>query len=184
MPSVARSLVLAAFAAAASVPLAAGAQSLRPAGWFVQGGAGPKDSLAGLSVGAQWPWAWRSGFAGGEFSAATEVFLSAWRADAAGGGHRSYLQAGVVPMFRWTPAQSAWFFEAGIGLSILDKEYVSANRRQGSQWNFSDNFAVGRSFGERNEQEISLRWQHSSNAGIEKPNPGIDLLMVRYTTKF
>ena len=50
--------------------------------------------------------------------------------------------------------------------------------------NFSDNLGLGRTFGARGEQELSLRWQHTSNGGIRKPNPGQDLLLVRYAHAF
>ncbi|TFZ01901.1 acyloxyacyl hydrolase [Ramlibacter humi] len=182
MPRSARIPCLAAVLLAGALPLAAFAQDWRPATVFVQGGPGPKDGLKAVTVGAQWPWVWRSEFAGGEFTGATEVFLSGWRADAPGGGHRTYAQLGLVPMFRWRPAQAPWFVEAGIGLSVLDKQYVTANRVQSSEWNFSDNLALGYDIGKGSE--VSLRWQHSSNGGARKPNPGINLYAVRYAVKF
>lgn len=168
----------------AMLPLAAGAQDLRPATVFVQGGTGPKDGLAAATIGAQWPWAWRHGFAGGEFSGATEVFLSEWRADAPGGTRRGFSQLGLVPMFRWRgdEGRSGWFVEGGIGLSVLDRQYVTANRVQSSQWNFSDNLALGHDIGKSGE--LSLRWQHSSNGGLKEPNPGINLFALRYGMKF
>lgn len=177
--------LLAAFAAACAC-VSAHAQ-LKPGAMYLQAGSG-EDSLRAVSVGALWPWAWKTSTfaAGGQWSGNTEVFLSNWRADAIGGGKRNYLQAGIVPLFRWTPDQgrSPWFAEIGIGLSILDRDFVTPTKTFATAWNFSDNLAVGRSFGDKGQHELSLRWQHSSNGGAKKPNPGMDIGFVRYTVKF
>lgn len=176
-------LVLAAALGAVAAPAAA--QGLRPATAFVQGGVG-KYGLGALSAGVAWPWAWRTSLLGGELTARTELFATAMRAHEAGGGNQSFLQLGLVPMVRYgfDGGRSPWFVEAGIGLSVMDRLYATPERSLSTRWNFSDNFAVGRSFGANGQHEVSLRWQHTSNAGIKKPNPGLDLLMLRYATGF
>lgn len=163
----------------------AGAQGLRPGGFFVQGGGG-EDQVGVVSAGLLWPWQWRTTLAGAEVTAQTELFFSNWRARQVGGGRQNVVQVGLVPLFRLRPSggQSPWFFEAGIGLSVTDKRFVTPDKTFSTRWNFSDNLAVGRNFGAQGEHEVSLRWQHSSNAGVKKPNPGLDLLMVRYATRF
>ena len=168
--------------AAAAAPAAA--QDWRPTTFFVQGGAGQGVDVA--SVGVQWPWAWRTVALGGEFSARTELFASAWRAEAVDGGNENFLQFGLVPLLRYHFAEgrSPWFMEAGIGLSVTNKRFVARDREFGSRGNFSDNLALGRTFGEQGRQELSLRLQHSSNAGIKKPNPGINFVMLRYASAF
>jgi lipid A 3-O-deacylase len=183
LPAV-RTLPLLAAIGASCACLPAHAQ-LKPGAVFVQAGPG-EDHLKAVSVGALWPWAWRKQALGGEWSANTEVFLSTWRADAIGGGNRSFLQVGVVPLFRYTLDQgrSPWFGEIGIGLSILDRQFVTPTKTFATRWNFSDNLAVGRSFGDKGQHEVSLRWQHSSNGGAKHPNPGIDIGLVRYTMRF
>lgn len=175
--------LLAAFAAScACVPAHA---QLKPGAVFLQAGSG-EDGLAAASVGALWPWAWRAQALGGQWSANTEVFIGTWRADALGGGKRSYVQVGVVPLVRYTLDQgrSPWFAEIGIGLSVLNRDFVTPSKAFGTTWNFSDNVAVGRSFGDKGQHEVSLRWQHTSNGGIKKPNPGMDIGFVRYTMRF
>lgn len=163
----------------------AAAQEWRPASFFVQAGSGEVDVHA-ASVGVQWPWAWRTAALGGEFSVRTELFGSVWRAHAAGSGRESFFQLGLVPLLRYRFAQgrSPWFVEGGIGLSVTDQRFVSRDREFGSTWNFSDNLAVGRNFGEQGRQELSLRLQHTSNAGLKKPNPGLNLVMLRYASAF
>jgi lipid A 3-O-deacylase len=172
--------------AVTTLSTAAAAQGLRPATVFVQGGGG-EDDVGVASIGATWPFAWRASALGGEFTSHGEVFLSQWSADArTGGGRDTYLQLGLVPMLRWRPAagQSPWFVEAGIGVSVLDQRFATPEKTFSTRLNFSDNLAVGRIFGDRGQHELSLRWQHTSNAGIKKPNPGLDLVLVRYGMRF
>lgn len=183
LPAVRNLALLAAFAAS-SACIPAHAQ-FKPGAVYLQAGSG-EDSLAAASVGALWPWAWRKQMFGGEWSGATEVFLGNWRAEAIGGGQRDYLQIGVVPLLRFTLDQgrSPWFAEIGIGVSVLDRDFATPTKAFGTRWNFSDNVAVGRSFGDKGQHEVSLRWQHTSNGGVKKPNPGMDIGFVRYTRQF
>lgn len=177
-----RLLVALCFAAAAS---GVQAQGLRPTGVFVQGGSGENDVQA-ASVGLLWPWRWRKAFAGGEVTAQTELIASRWLASDLGGGHQTFTQLALVPLFRWRGAggQSPWFLEAGIGLSVTDERFITPHKTFGSNFNFSDNLALGRIYGDRGQHELSLRWQHTSNAGLRQPNPGLDLVLVRYTARF
>lgn len=168
----------------AAMAAPAAAQDWKPSAFFVQGGKG--DGVDAASVGLQWPWAWRTAALGGEFSARTELFASLWRADGLDGDRESFVQFGLVPLlrYRFAEGRSPWFLEGGIGASVTDKRFVARDREFGSRWNFSDNLALGRSFGEQGRQEISLRLQHSSNAGLKKPNPGLNLVMLRYSSAF
>lgn len=161
------------------------AQGLAPTGVFVQGGAGENDVHA-TSVGLLWPWRWRKALGGGEMTAQTELIASRWLASDPGGGHQTFTQLALVPLYRWRGAggQSPWFLEAGIGLSVTDERFITPHKTFGSHFNFSDNLALGRIYGDRGQQELSLRWQHTSNAGLRQPNPGLDLVLVRYTARF
>jgi lipid A 3-O-deacylase len=180
----ARLLVLAAVAAVLSAPAAA--EGLRPSGAFFQAGGGAKSVHAAASLGAVWDWSWRQQAVGGEFSASTELVGTVFQAERIGaGGNRTYTQLGLVPMLRYRFGQgrSPWFVEAGIGVAVMDRNLETPRKNQ-SSWNFDDNLAVGRSFGGRSEHELSLRVQHTSNAGLRKPNPGFELFMVRWTERF
>lgn len=161
------------------------AEGLRPEALFVQGGGG-QSGLRVAGVGLLWPWSWRAQAVGGEWTLQTELFASHWSARAAGGGREGYTQIGLVPLLRYRldNGLSNWFVEGGIGLSVTDSQFATPARTLGTEWNFSDNLALGRNFGEQGRHEVSLRWQHTSNAGIKKPNPGLDLLMLRYSTRF
>jgi lipid A 3-O-deacylase len=176
-------LGLATAALAAAIPAAAA--DLRPGQFFVQAGVGDKHTDS-LTVGVRWPWAWRTQFIGTEVSAATEAFLSAWRAPDFGGGHQTYAQLGLVPMFRlrFDQGRSPWFVEGGIGITVTNHVYRTPERQFGSAGNFINTLSVGRNFGANNAHELSLRLAHVSNAGIKKPNPGLDFVQLRYGMAF
>lgn len=182
-PAFARSFALAVLAGACAT--GAAAEGLRPGAIFVQAGAGESDVRA-ASLGLLWPWAWRARAGGGEFSVQTELFASHWRAPGLDGSRQGYVQLGLLPLlrFRLDEGRSPWFVEGGIGVSVTDGLFTTPGRTMSTRWNFSDSLALGRNFGGQDRHEVSLRWQHTSNAGLKKPNPGLDLLMLRYSARF
>jgi lipid A 3-O-deacylase len=153
------------------------------ASFFVQAGVG-EQAVRAVSLGVAWGLPWRD--VDGGITTRIELFASDWRTPLAGGGHRSLVQVGVVPTLRLRPqsGRSPWFIDAGIGLSLLDGDLRMPRRTFSTRLNFSDNLGLGRSFGARGEQEVSLHLQHTSNGGIRKPNPGLDLLLLRYAHRF
>jgi lipid A 3-O-deacylase len=168
------------------LPIAAlGAQDARPTWAFVHLGSNP-DQVEHLGAGVAWPFAWKRQALGGEFSAQAELSLSYWNARAFGGGQEGFWNVGLVPLLRYrlSDGSSPWFVEAGIGINASNKRYVTPDKTFSTRLNFSDNVALGRSFGTGWNQELSLRLQHSSNAGIKKPNPGEDFVLVRYAYRF
>ncbi|WP_022667867.1 acyloxyacyl hydrolase [Desulfospira joergensenii] len=65
------------------------------------------------------------------------------------------------------------YVEAGIGVAYID-EYKINNRDLSSHFQFEDRIGVGikiKAF------DLNMRYMHYSNAGIENPNDGIDILM-------
>jgi lipid A 3-O-deacylase len=177
--------LLAFVAASCGVLLPAAAEGLRPTGYFVQGGAG-EGRTWNAGVGLTWPWSWRASWLGGEFGGLTEAYISHWDARAATGGRRGFTQVGVVPVLRmrFAGGRSDWFVEAGIGLSAMDQRFVTPDKQFSTSFNFVDIVGVGRSFGADRRQELSLRLQHVSNAGIRNPNPGQNFVQLRYGASF
>jgi len=172
-------------AALTLAPATQAAEGWRPASGFIQGGIG-QDGVSAVTAGVLWPFDWSNTLWGGQFTAATELSVAHWRARSIGGGHQALTQFSLVPLlrYRFDEGRSPWFAEFGIGVTYLDKQYLTPSKTFGSQWNFSDNLAVGRSFGADNRQELSLRVLHISNADIKRPNPGEEFLQLRYTFRF
>ncbi|HSW16269.1 MAG TPA: acyloxyacyl hydrolase [Ramlibacter sp.] len=147
---------------------------------YVEAGASAHDSRR-VAVGVRLPWDWQAQRWGGQFTANTDFGIAYWRTDVTSGVHLS-----VTPQLRWRPSDGAspWFVEGGIGLSWHDKPYEDSSARMSTRWNFYDVIGVGRSFGVERRQEVTLRLAHISNAGLAHPNPGAELLMLRYATRF
>ncbi len=171
-------------AAAAVVSVGGWAAGLRPEGAFVDG-AVARHSAYSITAGLLWPWSWRRDFAGAEVTGLTEAYVSHWNAKGAT-DRQTYTQAGVVPLLRlrFDEGRSAWFVEGGIGASIMDRIYRTADRQFSTSFNFVDVVGVGRSFGPGRRQELSLRLSHVSNAGLKQPNPGENFLHLRYAVMF
>ena len=174
-----------ALSAAAVLAAAQGsAQGLRPTGYFVQGGlAGGGDWSA--TAGLVWPWAWKSSLWGTQLSASAEASISHW--DAKGSTHRNgFTHVALVPLLRvrFDGGRSAWFAEGGIGVSLMDQQFVTQTKQFTTAFNFVDTLGVGISLGPSREQELGLRLQHVSNAGIRVPNPGQNFLQLRYGSTF
>lgn len=155
----------------------------QPAGGFVDLGRSSRDTTI-VGAGLRWPWDWQAVRWGGQFSAATELSVSYWSAKTFGSGRERQAQLALVPLLRWRFGQGAspWFLEGGIGLSLHQRRYEAEDIRMSTRWNFYDVLAVGRSIGAGHE--LSLRAVHVSNASIRKPNPGADILMLRWAARF
>jgi hypothetical protein len=167
-----------------SMPLAATAADLRPAGYFIQGALAERQAYS-VSAGLVWPWSWRRGFGRTELTGLTEGFVSLWSARGAT-GRQSFTQLGVLPLLRMRldNGRSDWFVEGGIGLSLMDRTYRTEVKQFSTTGNFVDVLGVGRTFGADRRRELSLRIAHISNGGIKKPNPGEDFLQLRYAVMF
>ena len=169
----------------ACAAFSAQAADWRPTSFFADVGVA-EHSTYNASVGLAWTWDWRTSLWGGEVTAQTEAYISRWSARHVAGGRHTLTQLGLVPVWRlrFDQGRSDWFVEAGIGVSVLDKQYQIPGKRFGTEFNFHDTVGVGRSFGTNRASELSLRLTHFSNAGIDKPNPGENFLQLRYQRRF
>lgn len=185
-----RCLIAAAVATAASF-VAGGAQAQEAPRWapstaFIAEGGVSEHGTYSLTAGVSWPVDWHFMSQRAEWGLYVEGFVSHWSAKQAEGGRAGFTQLGVVPIFRWRfdQGRSPWFAELGVGVSYLDRLYTTERKRFSTRFNFYDTLGAGRSFGERREHELSLRFAHVSNGGIRKPNPGENFVQLRYARHF
>jgi lipid A 3-O-deacylase len=162
------------------------ADGFAPSRLFVQAGAAEQAQM--LVFGAVWDWRWQKPLSGGLLTGYWELSFGRWSSQADPNGNSSawVTQLGVTPVLRWFPGADTarWFVEAGIGANVLAPIYRSRDKRFSTAFNFGDHLAVGWYLGAEQRQEISLRVQHFSNAGIKHPNPGENFLQLRYVTRF
>ena len=172
-----------------SLSLAASAfEDGNPAFYADAGRAPHRDThTRSMTIGAVLPWGAQHLLWGTRVTSYAELSLSQWQAPTADRqSHRNYLQLGAIAgwRFRFDEGASPWFFDAGLGGTQMNDRYESPDRRFSTRFQFTEQFGIGRSFGERGGHELSLRIQHFSNGGIKKPNPGENFYMVRYLYRF
>lgn len=147
---------------------------------YVQGGSASGDTRT-VTLGATLPWSqWLVPLGGGTLTGHWDAYLSRWAYD--GPDRSDLLLLGLTPTLRWTPdgGRSAWFFEGGIGATLTSRLYRTQRKEFSTAFNFASHIGVGLRWGARREQEVVLRVQHVSNAGIKEPNPGQNFVQLRY----
>ncbi len=72
------------------------------------------------------------------------------------------------------------YIEAGVGASYFSKTRI-ANRNISSHWHFEDRVGAGVRY---KNFDLSFRYMHYSNAGLVKPNQGIDIFIGSLSYKF
>jgi len=75
------------------------------------------------------------------------------------------------------------YIEAGVGISHISKDKIGSLDLSGHV-QFENRLGYGARFGTHRQHDVALRYIHFSNAGIKKPNDGINMLLVVYSYKF
>jgi hypothetical protein len=113
-----------------------------------------------------------------------ELELAAWRVPKA----RDLLELGYSPVLRLErPLQgghAVLFVEGSIGARLLSHTRVAPERSLSTAFQFSDMLGVGVQWGAQGRSTLGLRYQHVSNLGIKRPNPGLDFGQLYYTHRF
>lgn len=113
-----------------------------------------------------------------------EVELAAWRVPKA----RDLLELGYSPVLRLerplSGGTSVFFVEGSIGARLLSHTRVAPERSLSTAFQFSDMLGVGVQWGAQGRSTLGLRYQHVSNLGIKRPNPGLDFGQLYYTHRF
>lgn len=131
---------------------------------------------------------------GGDAFAAAELFLRRplpWGRRLAGGWRfTTQLEAGLAvlergedtgvalsagPVGAWNRDGSRWHFEIGIKPTLLSEDRFGM-RDLGGHFHFTSHFGIRYQL--RPRVSVGYRLQHTSNAGISSPNPGLDLQLL------
>jgi lipid A 3-O-deacylase len=144
-------------------------------------GSGNKTRLA--RVGVQWAWdAQWDVFETARLSGYWDLGLAYWhgkRHQDVEDSEQNLAAIGIVPVFRLTPKEMYGpYVEVGIGGPHLLSERYDNNRRQlSTNFQFGSHLGLGYVFSSK--LDVSLRYQHYSNASIKKPNDGVNFLILR-----
>lgn len=72
------------------------------------------------------------------------------------------------------------YFEAGIGLAYISHKHID-DREKSTNFQFEDRLGIGI---KKDNINFHIRYMHYSNAGIKRPNNGIDIALVGFSYKF
>ena len=139
---------------------------------------GGGESVNVMRVGAQWKWD-RKWLQSGEWHLGGFWDLQLGKWDGKGGDNITDI--GLTPTFRYQRNSGQGVYaEGAIGFHLLSDKQITASKRFGGTFQFGDHIGVGYRFGDKNKYDINARLQHMSNAGIKKPNPGINFFLIRF----
>ena len=156
------------------------AAALTPSGFFAQFGVANEVTAGTAGViwslgrdGLQQPW-----------SVYLEASASRWQSRSGyASDHGVLTQVALIPVlrYRFDKGSSPWFVEGGVGATVTSSVYRNTDKHFSTSFNFGDHLGVGYAFGAARNDEIALRAEHFSNAGIKHPNPGQNFFELRYT---
>jgi len=135
-------------------------------------------------IGAQWKWQSRWLQSGNwHMGGYWDAQVGQWSGD----GKNTITDLGLTPVFRYqqtTPSSISPYVEGAIGFHLISPVRLEPARGFSTAFQFGDHIGAGARFGERGRYDLSLRFQHLSNAGIKKPNNGINFTQLRFQYHF
>lgn len=151
-----------------------GSQAHADDGWTWQLRHGQHKNLQSTVFSAVSPAQWTRPVGGWALEVGAEIELGQWRARAGAPSPRQAQHLGAMALLRFQPSSGAWrpYAEAGLGVALFDRTQV-AGRTISTSFQFSEHLGLGIEWNKR----VSLGWRYShySNAGIRKPNDGLDM---------
>ncbi|MDO5654163.1 MAG: acyloxyacyl hydrolase [Brachymonas sp.] len=154
--------------------------------WSLSGGLSEKHSVKKAGIIAGWNraeplWAGQKW----ELALRHELELAYWDVPKA---KDNIIEAGYSPILRFqqraTGDGARFFAEASIGLRLLSHTHITPTRTLSTAFQFSDVIGAGVQWGPQARSTLGVRIQHLSNAGIKRPNPGINFAQIYYTHRF
>ena len=90
---------------------------------------------------------------------------------------RPFVEAG--PAIRLESGTGDWFLGVGITPTLIGGSEFHASRQLGGSLFFTSHFEVGWRIG---SWIVALRYQHTSNANFNNPNPGVNMVGLAFGT--
>ena len=109
-----------------------------------------------------------------------DLALGQWRArHPPAGANRDITEIGLTPVFRLQRNDLAGpYLEAAIGFHLMSNNRIGV-KNMSTNFQFGDHVGAGYRFGAKQSFDLAYRYQHLSNAGIKRPNPGINFHQIR-----
>ncbi len=153
-------------------------------GIAVEGGHGDGTDMGRVAI--QWDWS-RRWLEGSEWHLGGYWDLGAgyWRwKDALPTQNDEIFDLGLTPVLRLQRNDLKGLYgEVGIGFHLLSETTIGS-KRFSTAFQFGDHLGFGYRFGAKGAYDVGYRYQHLSNAGIKKPNNGINFHQIRLQYHF
>ena len=97
------------------------------------------------------------------------------------------VEFGYSPIFRLIRPlgqHERLFTEGSVGVRLLSNTRMSSDTNLSTAFQFSDMLGVGYQWGPKQRHTVGTRYVHLSNAGIKKPNDGMNFGLMYYQYKF
>lgn len=152
-------------------------------GMSIEGGRG--EGTDRFRVGVQWDWnkRWLQGkdwHVGGYWDLAAGY----WHHSAPPGFNEDLSEISLTPVLRLQGNDKRGpYVEGGLGFHLLSETSIG-DKRLSTSFQFGSHIGAGLRFGAKGQYDFGYRFQHLSNAGIKRPNPGINFHQVRFQYHF
>jgi hypothetical protein len=174
--------ILWAGAAAACFSLA-GVPAMAEDGMALEAGSGDGTDMGRVAI--QWNWDMRL-YQGAEWNIGSywDLGLGHWRNNGFPGRNKDITEIGLTPVLRLQRnSLEGPYAELGLGLHVQSDSTIG-DKSMSTLVQFGSHLGAGYRFGVKRAFDLSYRYQHLSNAGIKKPNDGINFNQIRLQYHF
>lgn len=84
------------------------------------------------------------------------------------------------PVWRWSTIRENLFVDIGFSPTLIGRSTFNGHDL-GGNFHFTSAAAFGAKLGRRGALTVSLRIQHTSNAGLSRTNPGLDMIGLNFS---
>lgn len=115
-----------------------------------------------------------------------EASLSRWNGDPSepnSNDKMTLIAAAPVFVLQYQTHYLTPYIQAGIGASLLSETEIG-DRELSTNFQFEDRLGAGIKFGPQQKLDLNLTAFHHSNAGIKRPNNGVNLVLVNLIYRF
>jgi hypothetical protein len=112
-----------------------------------------------------------------------ELGVAYWRAPEDTEGVQDLFDVNATPVFRFATVRQAPrpYADIGIGVHVLSEHRIG-ERELSTPYHFGSIAGVGLEL--ESGLDLSLRFQHLSNAAVGLPNPGINFALLRLAIRY
>lgn len=139
-----------------------------------------------VRAGAEWNWNDNlMELFGWKLSTYWQLDFSKWQSTRDASQDGANVTTGLTPMFRFT-GKSGYiqpYLDVGVGIYLFSVSRLE-DHEFGSNFQFSDLFAVGARFGQRKQWAVGYKFQHYSNGSVRVPNHGINFNFLTLSYKY